>query len=147
VDLTDDGAREIARRSRGTPRIAGRLLRRVRDFAHAAGADSIDAKTADASLSRLEIDARGLDAMDRRYLTMIADLYGGGPVGIETLAAGLSEPRDTIEDVIEPFLIQLGLIARTARGRCLNGRGYTHLGLPPPQGSQTGLFDVGNEGK
>ncbi|MGN6154778.1 MAG: Holliday junction branch migration DNA helicase RuvB [Sphingomicrobium sp.] len=142
AEVTSDGAGEIARRSRGTPRIAGRLLRRVRDFAHAAGAESIDSKTADASLSRLEIDALGLDAMDRRYLTMIADLYGGGPVGIETLAAGLSEPRDTIEDVIEPFLIQLGLIARTARGRCLNGRGWTHLGLTPPQGSQTGLFDV-----
>ena len=92
---------------------------------------------ADKALSRLEIDALGLDAMDRRYLTMIADLYGGGPVGVETLAAGLSEPRDTIEDVIEPFLIQLGLIARTARGRCLNGRGYAHLGLPVPQGSQS----------
>ena len=141
--ITDDGAHEIARRSRGTPRIAGRLLRRVRDFAHAAGADSIDTKVADAALSRLEIDALGLDAMDRRYLTMIADLYGGGPVGVETLAAGLSEPRDTIEDVIEPYLIQLGLIARTARGRCLNGRGWTHLGLNPPQGSQTGLFDSG----
>ena len=128
VELTDDGAREIARRSRGTPRIAGRLLRRVRDFAHAAGSDTIDAEVADRALSRLEIDALGLDAMDRRYLTMIADLYGGGPVGVETLAAGLSEPRDTIEDVIEPFLIQLGLIARTARGRCLNGRGYAHLG-------------------
>ncbi len=147
ANVTDDGAHEIAKRSRGTPRIAGRLLRRVRDFAHAAGAESIDAKTADASLSRLEIDALGLDAMDRRYLTMIADLYGGGPVGIETLAAGLSEPRDTIEDVIEPFLIQLGLIARTARGRCLNGRGYAHLGLPAPKGSQTGLFDVETEGK
>ena len=85
--------------------------------------------------------------MDRRYLTMIADLYGGGPVGIETLAAGLSEPRDTIEDVIEPFLIQLGLIARTARGRCLNGRGWTHLGLNPPSGSQTGLFDSGAASK
>jgi len=147
ADTTDDGAHEIAKRSRGTPRIAGRLLRRVRDFAHAAGAESIDAKTADASLSRLEIDSLGLDAMDRRYLTMIADLYGGGPVGIETLAAGLSEPRDTIEDVIEPFLIQLGLIARTARGRCLNGRGWTHLGLAPPQGGQAGLFDAENEGK
>ena len=147
ADITDDGAHEIAKRSRGTPRIAGRLLRRVRDFAHAAGAESIDAKTADASLSRLEIDALGLDAMDRRYLTMIADLYGGGPVGIETLAAGLSEPRDTIEDVIEPFLIQLGLIARTARGRCLNGRGWTHLGLTPPQGSQTGLFDAESDSK
>jgi Holliday junction DNA helicase RuvB len=141
VDVTDDGAREIARRSRGTPRIAGRLLRRVRDFAHAADSDTVDAKAADAALSRLEIDALGLDAMDRRYLMMIADLYGGGPVGIETLAAGLSEPRDTIEDVIEPFLIQLGLIARTARGRCLNGRGYAHLGLPVPQGNQAGLFE------
>ena len=147
VELTDDGAHEIARRSRGTPRISGRLLRRVRDFAHASGAGSIDAKVADQALDRLEIDALGLDAMDRRYLTMIADLYGGGPVGIETLAAGLSEPRDTLEDVIEPFLIQLGLIARTARGRCLNGRGWTHLGLPQPQGSQTGLFDSGAEPK
>jgi holliday junction DNA helicase RuvB len=142
VELTSDGAHEIARRSRGTPRIAGRLLRRVRDFAHASS-NIIDAKVADAALSRLEIDSLGLDAMDRRYLTMIADLYGGGPVGVETLAAGLSEPRDTIEDVIEPFLIQLGLIARTARGRALNGRGYAHLGLPAPQGSQSGLFDSG----
>jgi Holliday junction DNA helicase RuvB len=142
ANVTNDGAHEIAKRSRGTPRIAGRLLRRVRDFAHAAGAEAVDAQVADQSLSRLEIDALGLDAMDRRYLTMIADLYGGGPVGIETLAAGLSEPRDTIEDVIEPFLIQLGLIARTARGRCLNGRGWTHLGLNPPQGSQSGLFEV-----
>jgi Holliday junction DNA helicase RuvB len=143
AELTEDGAREVARRSRGTPRIGGRLLRRVRDFAHAAGADAISAEAADRALSRLEIDSLGLDAMDRRYLTMIADLYGGGPVGVETLAAGLSEPRDTIEDVIEPYLIQLGLIARTARGRCLNGRGYAHLGLPQPKGSQTGLFDQG----
>jgi len=143
VELKDDGAHEIARRSRGTPRVSGRLLRRVRDFAHASGAATIDAATADKALDRLEIDGLGLDAMDRRYLTMIADIYGGGPVGIETLAAGLSEPRDTIEDVIEPFLIQLGIIARTARGRCLNGRGWTHLGLNPPAGSQTGLFDPG----
>jgi Holliday junction DNA helicase RuvB len=141
VELTEDGAHEIARRSRGTPRIAGRLLRRVRDFAHAVGGAAIDAAVADKALGRLEIDGLGLDAMDRRYLTMIADLYGGGPVGVETLAAGLSEPRDTIEDVIEPYLIQLGLIARTARGRCLNGRGYTHLGLNPPAGSQSGLFE------
>jgi Holliday junction DNA helicase RuvB len=143
--LADDGAREIALRSRGTPRIAGRLLRRVRDFAHASSSGTIGAEVADKALSRLEIDALGLDAMDRRYLTMIADLYGGGPVGVETLAAGLSEPRDTIEDVIEPYLIQLGLIARTARGRCLNGRGYAHLGLPVPAGGQSGqsgLFDV-----
>jgi holliday junction DNA helicase RuvB len=147
AELTDDGAREIARRSRGTPRISGRLLRRVRDFAHASGSEVIDSKVADAALSRLEIDSLGLDAMDRRYLTMIADLYGGGPVGVETLAAGLSEPRDTIEDVIEPYLIQLGLIARTARGRCLNGRGYSHLGLPVPQVGQGGLFDTGASSK
>ena len=147
AELTEDGAREIARRSRGTPRIAGRLLRRVRDFAHDSGGNEVTAELADKALSRLEIDALGLDAMDRRYLTMIADLYGGGPVGVETLAAGLSEPRDTIEDVIEPVLIQLGLIARTARGRCLNGRGYSHLGLPQPQGRQTGLFDPGDSPK
>jgi Holliday junction DNA helicase RuvB len=145
--LSGDGAQEIARRSRGTPRIAGRLLRRVRDFAHAAGSETIDMDLADKALSRLEIDALGLDAMDRRYLTMIADLYGGGPVGVETLAAGLSEPRDTLEDVIEPYLIQLGLIARTARGRCLNGRGYAHLGLPAPKGGQGGLFDEGAASK
>ncbi|MFL6738957.1 MAG: Holliday junction branch migration DNA helicase RuvB [Sphingomicrobium sp.] len=138
---TQEGEHEIARRSRGTPRIAGRLLRRVRDFAHAAGSPAIDDAVADRALTRLEIDRLGLDAMDRRYLTMIADLYGGGPVGVETLAAGLSEPRDTLEDVVEPFLIQLGLIARTARGRCLNGRGWQHLGLTPPAGSQSGLFD------
>jgi Holliday junction DNA helicase RuvB len=142
--LTDDGATEIARRSRGTPRIAGRLLRRVRDFAHADGEARVDAKAADRSLTRMEVDALGLDAMDRRYLNMIADIYKGGPVGVETLAAGLSEPRDTIEEVIEPYLIQLGLVARTARGRCLNGRAWTHLGLTPPQGSpQAGLFDGG----
>ncbi len=141
--ISPDGGLEIARRARGTPRIAGRLLRRVRDFAHVLGADVVDAKVADQSLTRLEVDALGLDAMDRRYLHMIADIYRGGPVGVETLAAGLSEPRDTIEDVIEPYLIQLGLIARTARGRFLNGRGWKHLGLnPPPEAGQDGLFDV-----
>ena len=139
--IAPDGATEIARRARGTPRIAGRLLRRVRDFAHAAGHDIVDAAAADAALNRLEVDALGLDAMDRRYLTMIADLYGGGPVGVETLAAGLSEPRDTIEEVIEPYLIQLGLVARTARGRCLNGKAWTHLGLTPPAGGN-GLLDL-----
>lgn len=138
--IAEDGAREVAKRSRGTPRIAGRLLRRVRDFANVAGAEVVDADVADRALNRLEVDALGLDAMDRRYLTMIADIYRGGPVGVETLAAGLSEPRDTIEEVIEPFLIQLGLIARTARGRCLNGPGWKHLGLNPPAG-QDGLFD------
>ena len=140
--MSDDGAAEIARRARGTPRIAGRLLRRVRDFAHAAGHDVVEAKDADVALNRLEVDALGLDAMDRRYLNMIADIYRGGPVGVETLAAGLGEPRDTIEEVIEPYLIQLGLVARTARGRCLNGRAWTHLGLEPPAAAgQTGLFD------
>ena len=140
--LTEDGAREVARRSRGTPRIAGRLLRRVRDFAQSAGDSEVDSKVADAALTRMEVDHLGLDAMDRRYLTMIADIYRGGPVGVETLAAGLSEPRDTIEEVIEPYLIQLGLIARTGRGRCLNGPGWTHLGLPQPKSAQTGLFDA-----
>lgn len=139
--ITPDGAAEIARRSRGTPRIAGRLLRRVRDFAHVAGTPAVDAKAADAALERLEVDNLGLDLMDRRYLTMIADIYRGGPVGVETLAAGLSEARDTIEEVIEPYLIQLGLIARTARGRCLNAGGWKHLGLNPPEGAQEGLFD------
>jgi Holliday junction DNA helicase RuvB len=145
--LTEDGAREVARRSRGTPRIAGRLLRRVRDFAQSTGEREVDAKAADSALTRMEVDHLGLDAMDRRYLTMIADIYRGGPVGVETLAAGLSEPRDTIEEVIEPYMIQLGLIARTARGRCLNGPGWTHLGLPMPAGSpgaaggQANLFE------
>jgi Holliday junction DNA helicase RuvB len=141
LNLSEDGAAEVARRARGTPRVAGRLLRRVRDFAQAAGDAEVDARVADAALTRMEVDHLGLDAMDRRYLMMIADIYRGGPVGVETLAAGLSEPRDTIEEVIEPYLIQLGLIARTARGRCLNGPGWTHLGLPQPKG-QAGLFDA-----
>ena len=139
--IAPDGAREVAARARGTPRIAGRLLRRVRDFADVAGAAIVDARVADAALNRLEVDRLGLDAMDRRYLMMIADIYRGGPVGVETLAAGLSEPRDTIEEVIEPYMIQLGLIARTARGRCLNAAGWKHLGLNPPEGAQDGLFD------
>ena len=146
---TTSGAREIARRSRGTPRVAGRLMRRVRDFAHVLGEETVTSKVADEALTRLEIDRLGLDAMDRRYLMMIADIYKGGPVGVETLAAGLAEPRDTVEEVIEPYLIQLGLIARTARGRCLNERGWQHLGLTPPNrpsdsqsdDPQTGLFD------
>ena len=113
----------------------------MRDFANVAGTATVDAKAADAALNRLEVDGLGLDAMDRRYLMMIADIYRGGPVGVETLAAGLSEPRDTVEEVIEPYLIQLGLIARTARGRCLNAGGWKHLGLNPPPGAQEGLFD------
>ena len=142
LPIAEDGAIEVARRSRGTPRIAGRLLRRVRDFASVAGHEIVHAAAADQALNRLEVDSLGLDAMDRRYLTMIADVYRGGPVGVETLAAGLSEPRDTIEEVIEPYLIQLGLLARTARGRILNPGGWKHLGLNPPVGSQDGLFDT-----
>jgi len=141
VGLDPGGATEIARRARGTPRVAGRLLRRVRDFAHVAGEPTITRAMADDSLTRLEVDAIGLDSQDRRYLRMIAEIYKGGPVGVETLAAGLSEPRDTIEEVVEPYLIQLGLVARTARGRCLNDRGWLHLGLTPPSGSSGTLFD------
>jgi Holliday junction DNA helicase RuvB len=144
VGIDKGGATEIARRARGTPRVAGRLLRRVRDFAHVGGDATITRAVADDSLTRLEVDALGLDAQDRRYLMMIADIYRGGPVGVETLAAGLSEPRDTIEEVIEPYLIQLGLVARTARGRCLNDAAWRHLGLAPPTGTQGGLF--GTEG-
>jgi holliday junction DNA helicase RuvB len=141
LHVAPDGAHEVAKRSRGTPRIAGRLLRRVRDFANVAGAETVDKRVADAALNRLEVDGLGLDNMDRRYLTMIADVYRGGPVGVETLAAGLSEPRDTIEEVIEPYLIQIGMIARTARGRCLNAAGWKHLGLNPPADVQDSLFD------
>jgi len=130
--LAPDGAAEIARRSRGTPRIAGRLLRRVRDFAAVAGQKLVDRAIADHSLQRLEVDARGLDAMDRRYMRRMADHHAGGPVGVETLAAALAEARDTIEDVIEPYLIQEGLIMRTSRGRMLGESGWRHLGLIPP---------------
>ncbi|MBC7497071.1 MAG: Holliday junction branch migration DNA helicase RuvB [Sphingomonadaceae bacterium] len=139
MDLTADGAREIAGRSRGTPRIAGRLLRRVRDFADG---NTVDRAAADKALNRLEVDTLGLDAMDRRYLMMIADIYRGGPVGVETLAAGLSEPRDTVEEVVEPYLIQTGLVARTARGRMLNPAAWKHLGVTPPATSlQLPLLD------
>jgi holliday junction DNA helicase RuvB len=142
IGMTADGANEIARRSRGTPRIAGRLLRRVRDFAHVDKADKIDRKLADKALVELEVDAAGLDAMDRRYLTTIAEHYGGGPVGVETLAAALSEPRDAIEEIIEPFLIQKGLLQRTPRGRLITGHAFRHLGLaePPRDPAQFGLF-------
>lgn len=132
ITLTDDGAEEIARRSRGTPRIAGRLLRRVRDFAAVAGDATVDRGIADAALTRLEVDRLGLDAMDRRYLRRIADHHGGGPVGVETLAAALAEARDTLEDVVEPYLIQEGLILRTSRGRMMGDPGWRHLGLKAP---------------
>ena len=134
MNLTKDGATEIARRARGTPRVAGRLLRRVRDFAAVAGVDQIDAGAADSALGRLEVDARGLDSMDRRYLSCIASHYGGGPVGIETIAAALSEERDTLEDVIEPFLIQQGFIHRSPRGRILTEAAFRHIGLEPSEG-------------
>jgi Holliday junction DNA helicase RuvB len=133
--LTAEGAAEIARRSRGTPRVAGRLLRRVRDFALVAGDEAVDRTIADASLQRLEVDRLGLDAMDRRYLKRIAEHHAGGPVGVETLAAALAEARDTLEDVVEPFLIQEGLVLRTSRGRMLGEPGWRHLGLSPPAAS------------
>ena len=142
VGISADGANEIARRARGTPRIAGRLLRRVRDFAHVDGAKEIDRRIADRALRELDVDAAGLDAMDRRYLATIANSYGGGPVGVDTLAAALSEPRDAIEDIIEPFLIQKGFIQRTSRGRLLTAHAFKHLGLPEPKRDpgQFGLF-------
>ena len=131
-EMTDDGAREIARRARGTPRVAGRLLRRVRDFAVVGGTLPVNAEVADKALTRLGVDQLGLDAMDRRYLGCIAENYGGGPVGVETLAAALSEQRDTIEEVIEPYLLQQGLIQRTPRGRMLTAAAWRHLGLAAP---------------
>ena len=139
MTLAPDGSAEIAKRSRGTPRVANRLLRRVRDFAAVAGDTSVDARVADAALTRLEVDGRGLDAMDRRYLACIAENYGGGPVGAETLAAALAEQRDVIEDVIEPYLMQLGLLMRTPRGRLLSEGGYRHLGLAMPKGQKQQL--------
>jgi len=132
LNLTEDGAREIAKRSRGTPRIAGRLLKRVRDFAAVAGRVEVDQMVADAALARLEVDTKGLDAFDRRYLALIAEGFNGGPVGIETLAAALGEPRDAIEEIVEPYLIQQSLVQRTPRGRVLTGQAFVHLGLPSP---------------
>jgi Holliday junction DNA helicase RuvB len=142
LDLTKNGAKEIAGRARGTPRIAGRLLKRVRDFASVAGHKTVDAKIADAALSRLEVDHKGLDAFDMRYLKLIAESFSGGPVGVETIAAALGESRDAIEEVVEPFLMQQGFVQRTPRGRLLTGAAYGHLGLsaPPPNPAQFGLF-------
>ncbi|MBV8615565.1 MAG: Holliday junction branch migration DNA helicase RuvB [Acetobacteraceae bacterium] len=141
--LTPDGAAEIARRARGTPRVAGRLLRRVRDFAVVEGQGAVDRAAADAALRRLDVDARGLDAMDRRYLRRIAEHHAGGPVGVETLAAALAEARDTLEDVVEPFLIQEGFVLRTSRGRMLGEPGWRHLGLKPPAAPQSQLDLLG----
>jgi len=147
MQMAEDGGAEIAKRSRGTPRVANRLLRRVRDFASVGGHSVVDAKVADEALSRLEVDGRGLDAMDRHYLACIVENYGGGPVGVETLAAALSEQRDVIEDVIEPYLMQLGLLMRTPRGRLLSESGYRHLGvaMPREQKRQLDLLGVGDQ--
>ncbi len=144
--ITVEGASEIARRSRGTPRVAGRLLRRVRDFATVAGVTPVDAEAADRALRELDVDVRGLDAMDRRYLACIAENYGGGPVGVETLSAALSEQRDVLEEVIEPYLIQQGLLQRGPRGRALTGNAFAYLGLEPPRDSaQLTLLDSEEE--
>lgn len=133
IPVEDHGAREIARRSRGTPRIANRLLKRVRDFAQVKGNGIITAEIADAALARLEVDKCGLDRIDRRVLRAIIEKFGGGPVGIDTIAAAVSEERDTIEDVYEPFLMQLGFLARTPRGRVATMAAYEHLGIPYPE--------------
>ena len=141
IAMTNDGAMEIAKRCRGTPRLAGRLTRRVRDFASVLGqGEMIDAKAADIALTRLDVDTAGLDSMDRRYMRVIAEKYHGGPVGIETLSAILAEQRDVIEDVVEPYLLQQGLINRTPRGRMLSPEGFRYLGLTMPKTFQTGLF-------
>jgi holliday junction DNA helicase RuvB len=147
IGMTEDGANEIARRARGTPRIAGRLLRRVRDFAIVDDAAQITREVADRALRLLDVDPIGLDVMDRKYLTTIASSFGGGPVGIETIAAALSEPRDAIEEIIEPYLIQKGFVQRTPRGRVLTPHAFAHLGLPEPSRDtvQFGLFQNGND--
>jgi Holliday junction DNA helicase RuvB len=139
INLTPDGAVEIARRSRGTPRIAGRLTRRIRDFASVAGLKIVDRDAADAALKKLDVDQAGLDAMDRRYLLRLADHHAGGPVGVETLAAALAEARDTLEDVVEPYLIQEGFLVRTSRGRMLGEPGWRHLDKVPPRKSDNQL--------
>ena len=144
VTASRDGAREIARRARGTPRIAGRLLRRVVDFATVEGDGTISKALADSSLTRLGVDDLGLDGADRRYLRLLAENYGGGPVGVETIAAALSEARDAIEEVVEPYLLQQGLIQRTPRGRMLAQKAWMHLGLTAPKApNQTDLFEGG----
>lgn len=147
VGISKDGAEEIARRSRGTPRIAGRLLRRVRDFAIVQSGGEITRQVADAALLQLEVDAAGMDALDRRYIGTIAQNFGGGPVGIETIAASLSEPRDAIEEIIEPYLIQQGYIQRTPRGRMLTPRAFKHMGMAAPRSfkeQQASLFEEGS---
>ena len=140
--MDEAGAREIARRARGTPRVAGRLLRRVRDFADADGDALIDAAVADRALKRLEVDEVGLDSLDRRYLKVLIEGFAGGPAGVETLAAACAEARDALEEVVEPFLIQQSFIQRTPRGRIAAPRAWTHLGLEPPRAAPD-LFSEG----
>ncbi len=144
VPIDADGATEIARRARGTPRIANRLLRRVRDFAAVEGDGTIDGTIAASALDRLAVDHAGLDALDRGYLSVICERFDGGPVGIEAVAASLSEERGTLEDVVEPFLLQVGFIARTPRGRVATAAGFQHIGLVPPKGAPSG---GGNQGR
>ncbi len=147
ANLSDDGAAEIAARARGTPRVAGRLLRRVRDFAEAEAAASIDRQVAARALARLEVDEHGLDALDRKFLKALIENYGGGPVGMDTMAAAIAEARDAVEDVIEPYLLQQGFIQRTPRGRVACAKAYAHLGLEAPPANarpvQAGLFEGG----
>ncbi|CAO4178020.1 Holliday junction branch migration DNA helicase RuvB [Methylorubrum populi] len=148
LGMSEEGANEIAKRARGTPRIAGRLLRRVRDFAIVEDAQTVSRAIADRALQMLDVDPVGLDVMDRKYLTLIASSFGGGPVGIETIAAALSEPRDAIEDIIEPYLIQKGFVQRTPRGRVLTPHAFRHMGFAEPRrdpGTQFGLFSAGDD--
>ena len=149
VEMAADGADEIARRARGTPRVATRLLRRVRDFAEVDSEPAVTAAMADRALQQLEVDRLGLDSLDRRYLLCMADHYGGGPVGVETLGAALSEQRDTLEEVVEPFLLQQGLVQRTPRGRLLTRLAWQHLNLAPPADAmpQDDLFEQGDDGR
>jgi Holliday junction DNA helicase RuvB len=151
LEISEDGANEVAKRARGTPRVAGRLLRRVRDFAEVGASPGqaiiLTRTVADRALAELDVDAIGLDSMDRRYLGLVANSFGGGPVGLDTIAAALSEPRDAIEDIIEPYLIQQGFLQRTPRGRLLTPHAFRHLGLeaPKPTAQQFGLFADGDE--
>ncbi|MEO8554834.1 MAG: Holliday junction DNA helicase RuvB C-terminal domain-containing protein, partial [Kofleriaceae bacterium] len=145
IEIDEDGATEIARRSRGTPRIANRLLRRVRDFAAVERDGTVDGDIAASALDRLAVDHTGLDALDRAYLSVICERFDGGPVGIEAVAASLSEERGTLEEVVEPFLLQVGFISRTPRGRIATAAGFSHLGLAPPSKAPTG--GAGNQGR
>lgn len=146
LEMTDEGAAEIAGRARGTPRVAGRLLRRVRDLTEHAGLSVIDAKGADAALIKLGVDHLGLDAQDKRYLRALCEMFGGGPVGVDTLGAALAEARDALEDVVEPYLIQQGFLMRTPRGRVATPHAYAHIGLPPPAQRPTGDLFAEDEG-